>query len=239
MTGVADARAVQIWSYQELLDKSDLAVIATPTTTNDTPEQISSGIANLSYIGMETRFKVSTVLKGDMTLKTFVLHHYRPPGSNPAGLIAPDGPTFVYFRLSTGPANPFGMSYILFLVREADGRYAPVAGETDPGLSIQELKDITYGWTVETQTKLGVDIKSVLKECQTIQPGMTRTDLLKVFTIEGGLSTASHRTYVYHDCPYVKVDVDFAPSDPKQSAEKPTDIITKISKPYLDWTIAG
>jgi hypothetical protein len=82
-------------------------------------------------------------------------------------------------------------------------------------------------------------ITDILKECQTIKPGMTRAELSKVFTTEGGFSTARHRTYVYRGCPYIKVDVDFTLSDSKQGPldERPTDIINKISKPYLEWSI--
>jgi hypothetical protein len=91
-----------------------------------------------------------------------------------------------------------------------------------------------------TNNDLTKQISAILIECQKIKPGMTRAELLKVFTTEGGLSTATHRTFVYRDCPYIKVDVDFTPSDPKQKMieERPTDTISKISKPYLDWTIA-
>ncbi|HTS17832.1 MAG TPA: hypothetical protein VMP11_09685 [Verrucomicrobiae bacterium] len=82
-------------------------------------------------------------------------------------------------------------------------------------------------------------ILDVITECQTIKPGMTRADLMKVFTTEGGMSTAAHRTFVHRRCPYIKVDVDFTPSDPKQNVleERPTDTITKISNPYLAWSI--
>jgi hypothetical protein len=67
---------------------------------------------------------------------------------------------------------------------------------------------------------------------------MTRAELLKVFTIEGGLSTATHRTFVYHGCRYIKVDVEFTLSAPTQNIleERPTDTISKISKPYLEWS---
>jgi hypothetical protein len=78
-------------------------------------------------------------------------------------------------------------------------------------------------------------ISAILTECQKIKSGMTRAELLTVFTTEGGLSTANHRTFVYRRCPYIKVDVDFTLSNPKQ--ERPSDIISKISKPYLDWSI--
>ena len=100
-----------------------------------------------------------------------------------------------------------------------------------------ELEGVYESAVTEVQTKLGIDIANVLKQCQLIRPGMTRAELSKVFSTEGGLSTVTHRTYVYHDCPYIKVDVDFAPSAPKQDAEKPADIVTRISKPYLDWSV--
>jgi hypothetical protein len=52
-------------------------------------------------------------------------------------------------------------------------------------------------------------VAGVLTRMQTIRPGMTRDALLTVFTIEGGLSTRLHRTFVSRDCPYFKVDVEF------------------------------
>jgi hypothetical protein len=52
-------------------------------------------------------------------------------------------------------------------------------------------------------------VGQVLKQIQTIKPGMTRTDLLRVFATEGGVSTPLHRTFVNRDCPYFKVDVEF------------------------------
>src|SRR5207245_3207432 len=48
-----------------------------------------------------------------------------------------------------------------------------------------------------------------LEKIETIKPGMTREDLLSVFTTEGGLSTGLHRTFVSRDCHYFKVDVEF------------------------------
>jgi len=126
---------------------------------------------------------------------------------------------------------------MLFLQQETDGRYAPVVGQSDPGLGVRELDGVYGSAVTETQTKLGLDIANVLKQCQTIKPGMTRGDLSKIFSTEGGLSTVTHRSYVYVDCPYVKVDVDFAPSVAKQDVERPTDVVTRISKPYLEWSI--
>jgi hypothetical protein len=135
MTGIVAARAVRIWSYQELLDKSDLVVLASPAATNDTQEHIDlPGFVGQRVIGVETGFSVSAVLKGDKTLKDFVLHHYRP---GPDGMIVPNGPTIIYFAISDPSARR--RTYMLFLHREADGRYAPVVGQADPGLAVKEL----------------------------------------------------------------------------------------------------
>jgi hypothetical protein len=76
----------------------------------------------------------------------------------------------------------------------------------------------------------------------TIQPGVTRNELMKVFTTEGGLSTAMQRTFVSRDCPYFKVNVGFrrAVENDKQTdwlRELADDVITTISEPYLQFSI--
>jgi len=81
----------------------------------------------IKSIGVETVFAVSAVLKGDATVKQFTLHHYRE--AKPS--IASDGPSLVRFDPSDMKARS---SYLLFLVRESDGRFAPVGGQTDPGM---------------------------------------------------------------------------------------------------------
>jgi hypothetical protein len=79
-----------------------------------------------------------------------------------------------------------------------------------------------------------------LSAVEAIKPGMTRADLLTVFTEEGGLSTRTQRTYVYRLCPYVKVDVEFTPiTNPHDHlTELSNDKILKISRPYLEYSIA-
>ena len=68
---------------------------------------------------------------------------------------------------------------------------------------------------------------------------MKRQDLLTVFTTEGGLSTRFQRTYVYSECPYIKVDVRFktVTDDRDGSNEDEEDIIESISQPYLAWSV--
>ncbi|MBI3476990.1 MAG: DUF1311 domain-containing protein [Acidobacteria bacterium] len=83
-------------------------------------------------------------------------------------------------------------------------------------------------------------ISNVMRSIQTIKVGMNRSDLLKMFTTEGGLEfkdvTTSRRTYVHRKCRYIKVDVKLAIANPND--DLPTDKITEISRPYLDWTVA-
>jgi hypothetical protein len=78
-------------------------------------------------------------------------------------------------------------------------------------------------------------IAGALNAMQTIKAGMTRSDLMKLFTTEGGLSTTSQRTYVYRQCPYIKVDVKFAASS--RDEEFPADKIVEVSRPYLAWSV--
>lgn len=88
-------------------------------------------------------------------------------------------------------------------------------------------------------------VADVLEQIQTIKPGTTRTDLLRVFTIEGGLSTPLRRTFVSRACPYFKVDVQFeAVGRPDRDAdgrvtmiEGDQDRIVAISRPYLQFSV--
>jgi hypothetical protein len=88
-------------------------------------------------------------------------------------------------------------------------------------------------------------VAEVLKRMQTIKPGITRKALLTLFGAEGGLSTGLHRTFVSRDCPYFKVDVEFqAVGRPDRNrngrvtlAEGGQDIILKISRPFLQFSI--
>jgi hypothetical protein len=89
-------------------------------------------------------------------------------------------------------------------------------------------------------------VADTLVKMETIKPGMTREQLLKVFTTEGGISTGLRRKFVSRDCPYFKVDVTFEavgrPSHDNDGRvtlmEDSRDIIATISQPYLQFSIA-
>jgi hypothetical protein len=84
-----------------------------------------------------------------------------------------------------------------------------------------------------------------LVRMESVKPGMTRAELLMVFTTEGGISTGLQRRYVSRDCPYFKVDVEFqAVGRPERDAEgrvtlveDDRDIIVRVSRPFLEFSI--
>lgn len=84
-----------------------------------------------------------------------------------------------------------------------------------------------------------------LKRMLSIMPGMSRDQLLRVFTTEGGKSTALQRTFVSRDCPFFKVDVTFrratGPTPNTTAAETPRelddDVVETVSRPYLQFSI--
>jgi hypothetical protein len=82
-------------------------------------------------------------------------------------------------------------------------------------------------------------IVEVMETIDAIKPGMTRADLLTVFTVEGGISTRARRTYVYKLCPYIKVEVDFkAVTNPDDRlTEMSDDKMLTLSRPYLQYRV--
>jgi len=132
------ARIVWVPSYKEMLAKSDLVVIANPIskTTDTKEESFLPGIRQtekdgkqhrIGSIGVETVFAVLAVLKGNAAVKQVTLHHYREAQPS-QGL---NDPMLVSFDPSDLSKRS---SYLLFLVREPDGRFAPTGGQTDPGM---------------------------------------------------------------------------------------------------------
>jgi len=82
-------------------------------------------------------------------------------------------------------------------------------------------------------------IAKVLRQIQKIKPGMRRKDLLKAFMTEGGLSNRQQQTFVYADCPYIKVDVRFRVDTSRSDigGKDVEDVIETISRPYIAWSV--
>jgi hypothetical protein len=93
----------------------------------------------------------------------------------------------------------------------------------------------------DTSPDLTRQLAAICFEIEKIKPGMTRAELTRLFKEDTGgvawdesipLQFRQHELFDFRRCGLIKVDVDFRPSDSK--SERPTDIITRISRPYLD-----
>ncbi len=108
------------------------------------------------------------------------------------------------------------------------------------GCARQPLNPLTSNPTDHTAW-----VGQVFERMQTIHPGITRRQLLTVFTTEGGLSTDTQQTFVSQDCPYFKVDVTFTPvGRPQRDRDRAVtllydsrDLIATISRPYLGFSV--
>jgi hypothetical protein len=92
-----------------------------------------------------------------------------------------------------------------------------------------------------TDPTLTRSMDQVLKDVSSIQAGMTRAELLRVFLPERGLSTRDGQQFVYRRCPYIKVIVNFHKPDDADvdwgnapEEEWDHDVILSISKPFLE-----
>ena len=72
------------------------------------------------------------------------------------------------------------------------------------------------------------------REATSIQPGMTRSDLMKLFIEDGGLDAAPRRRYVLKSCYLIKIDVTFDKPAAYSSAPDNELKITDVSRPYLE-----
>jgi hypothetical protein len=134
ITHPISARFIDARSFEELFAKADFVVLAKPVmATRDTPERSELRDIHEPVIGVITEFETLLVLKGSKQ-KRFILHHYRLVPSDVALI---NGPTLLTFD----PKEDH-RPYLLFLVREQDGRFAPVASQTDLDVSVRQVAGI-------------------------------------------------------------------------------------------------
>jgi hypothetical protein len=166
------ARMVRVPGDAELLNKSDLVVIGKPIRVKALDESNllgwdhvlgwdRPGSIQIKFRGIETTFKVSSVLKGTLTNDQIILHHYSDEWGSP-----PNGPTLVSF-------TPNGTNeYLLYLIKDGSHRYAPVAGQLDANLSIKPATSATartiYDWPVFYNAEKGPEHLLISREALTI-----------------------------------------------------------------------
>ena len=123
------------FTYDDMFARSDLVVIARPYRSRDTGRRATDHHVSPAVPVAEviTDCQSLYVLKGPK-LKEFKLHHYRDLTDHKAAVIgAPTGISFNAHR-----------RYLMFLVREAGGRFVPFAGQTEVvDISVQEISGAT------------------------------------------------------------------------------------------------
>ena len=108
-------------------EQADLVVIAKPISTTNTSERavLSNISPNVHVVGVQTEFVVRVVMKGEATIQKITVPHYGLANVEDGRVRG--APHLVSFDAKQRQC------YLLFLKKEADGRFAPVTGQTDPG----------------------------------------------------------------------------------------------------------
>jgi hypothetical protein len=137
---VSYSRSIIIYSFDELTDKATVVVIATPTTVTATTNQCTFDGGNIMGTGVETSFRILGVFKGDRNIKELTLRYFArstPESEMKNGVMIGylDGPGLISFEPNSHK------QYLMFLQKEADGRYVAVTGQEDPIYSVQQLKE--------------------------------------------------------------------------------------------------
>jgi hypothetical protein len=157
----ASARLIENWPYDRLFKESDLVVIASVASVEDCKDRRSDNPWKIEFLGVNTTFKVESVLKGKAADTIKVLHYKLEEGVD-----IRSGPLLVSFR-KEGQAfqtkrGKFGLGrpdYMLFLKVRKDGRYEPVSGPIDPGLAVREMHKPLPDFETREAKKRGGDGK--------------------------------------------------------------------------------
>lgn len=149
--GVAAARRLPEWPHDRLITEADLVVVAAAVKSEPTTDKWEGDYA-YELDGINTRFHVRAVLKGEAPKDGLTVLHYRQGRLKPGKTekdqwyAAKSGPDLVTFPTEPTRAGA-GVSevavpapeYLLYLKKRADGRYEPVSGQFDPDLSVREM----------------------------------------------------------------------------------------------------
>ena len=78
-------------------------------------------------------------------------------------------------------------------------------------------------------------VKHALQDAQQIKVGMFRKDVERYFARGGGMVFRNHTVYVYPECDYIKLEVNFSFDAAVQDALSPKDVVTSVSKLAIDY----
>ena len=82
-------------------------------------------------------------------------------------------------------------------------------------------------------------VEKCLVDFGRIRVGMTRSDVDKIFPQDGGIQCVSPVRYIHPECGYFMIDVSFDfkrnPDDQNRAITSPDDLVTNISRPYIEY----
>jgi hypothetical protein len=152
------ARKVEDWPYSRLLERADLVVVgAAPRSAPCAAEWPERLFDAARFAGVETRFEVRAVLKGEAPRDLRVIHFAYRRGAEPyedgSGLLSfvtrargphPGGDGGAATDRAGGERRALKVTerpaeYLLFLARRADGAYQAISGQLDPSSSVRSL----------------------------------------------------------------------------------------------------
>ena len=156
-------RFLEVWTYQQLVEASDLVVLVEPLenqAAKDTFPDMPTRYSVKDFEATDTLFKVHTVVKGgsNPTKELTVLHfNYSKQATNTTNgglfIVFPiergtlQGIDWSSYRASGTPWLPTqatrkqGRIYLAFLKLGKDGRFEPVRGQYDSRLAFRELRE--------------------------------------------------------------------------------------------------
>ena len=134
---IAHGRPVKGWSFKELEETADLIVIGTVESSDDAKNWVYEKPEITTWVAVDSVFRVSAVLKGELKKEKLVLRHHR--FYHPRGELILDGPAFVEFD------PKLKHRYLMFLKKSKaeEGivdHLEPLTGQYDPYQSFWLLK---------------------------------------------------------------------------------------------------
>jgi hypothetical protein len=153
LSSQADARRVEIWSFERLGETADVVLIGTVASTEQWSEKLKAQLFAEDLEGQLTTFDVETVFKGKDIGKHIQVIHYRVR----KGILIENGPVLASFRKTgrrleinsvDGVEHRMDVEegtphYLLYLKKRSDGKYEPISGQIDSAFSVRKLSEST------------------------------------------------------------------------------------------------
>jgi hypothetical protein len=83
-------------------------------------------------------------------------------------------------------------------------------------------------------------VSQALEAVGRIHKGTTRADVEREFVRDGGLFSRERTRYSFRICPSIKVEITFAPGKGGEGdfvSGSPSDTVTSVTKPYLEYPV--